>query len=85
MNAPYNVNVNTNVGKLFIRLIDKHFSRHHKFHKLFNRNNVKASFTSMPNMKTVSQKHNSKIMEDLDPKPTNNKTSSCQQKSDCPL
>ena len=37
----------------------------------------------MLSMKNVIQKHNSKIMED--PKPTNNKTCSCQQKSDCPL
>ena len=36
----------------------------------------------MPSMK-MFQKHNSKIMED--PKPTNNKICSCQQKSDCPL
>ena len=37
----------------------------------------------MPSMKNVIQKHNSKIMKD--PKPTNNKTCSCRQKSDCPL
>ena len=36
----------------------------------------------MPSMK-MFQKHNSKIMED--PKPTNNKVCSCQQKSDCLL
>ena len=29
-----------NVDKLFMRLIDKHFPRHHNFHKLFNRNNL---------------------------------------------
>ena len=34
-------------------------------------------------MKNVIQKHNSKITEDS--KPTNNKTCSCRQKSDCPL
>ena len=79
-NPPYSVNVKTNVGKLFMRLIDKHFPRHHK---LFNRNNVKLSYSCMPSMKNVIQKHNSKIMED--PKPTNNKTCSCRQKSDCPL
>ena len=77
------MNVKTNVGKLFMRLIDKHFPRHHKFHKLFNRSNVKLSHSCMPSMKNVIQKHDSKIMED--PKPTNNKTCSCQQKSDCPL
>ena len=37
----------------------------------------------MPSMKNVIQKHNSKTMED--PKPTNKKTCSCQQKSDYPL
>ena len=79
-NPPYSVNVKTNVSKLFMRLIDKHFPRHHK---LFNRNNVKLSYSCMPSMKNVIQKHNSKIMED--PKPTNNKTCSCRQKSDCPL
>ena len=34
-------------------------------------------------MKNVIQKYNSKIMED--PRPTNNKTCSCRQKSGCPL
>ena len=63
-NPPYSVNVKTNVGKLFMRLIDKHFPSHHKFHKLFNRNNVKLSYSCMPSMKNVIQKHNSKIMED---------------------
>ena len=37
------MNVKTNVGKLFMRLIDKHFPRHHKLHKPFNHNNVKLS------------------------------------------
>ena len=82
-NPPYSVNVKTNVGKLFMRLIDKHFPSHHKFHKLFNCNNVKLSYSCMPSMKNVIQKHNSKIMED--PRQTNNKTCSCRQKSGCPL
>ena len=44
---PYCVNVKANVGKLFMRLIDKHFPRDHKFYKLFNRNNVKLSYSCM--------------------------------------
>ena len=82
-NPSYSTNVKTNVGKLFMRLIDKHFPSHHKFHKLFNLNNVKLSYSCMPNMKNVIQKYNSKIMED--PIPTNNKTCSCRQQSDCPI
>ena len=79
-NPPFNANVNTNFRKLLKRLIDKPFPRHHKFQKLSNRNNVELSYSCMPNMKSVIQEHNSKIMED--PKPTYNKTCSCRQKSD---
>ena len=75
LNPPYSVNVKTSVCKLFMKLIDKHFPSHHRFHKLFNRNNVKLSYSLMPSMKNVIQKHNSKIMED--PRPTNKKTCSC--------
>ena len=42
-NSLYSANVKTNVGKISIRLVDKHFLRHHKYYKLFNRNNVKLS------------------------------------------
>ena len=66
-----------------MRLIDKHFLSHHKFHKLFNWNNVKLSYSCMSSMENVIQKHNSKIMEN--PKPTKNKTCTCRQKSDCSL
>ena len=43
-NSPYSANVKTNVGKIFMRLFDKHFPRHHKYYKLFNRNNIKLSY-----------------------------------------
>ena len=66
-----------------MRLIDEQFPCDHKFHQVFNRNNVKLSYSCIPNMKSVIQKHNSKIIEN--PKPTNNMTYSCRQKSDCPL
>ena len=52
----YKVNVKTNVGKVFMRLIDKHFPCRHKFHKLFDCNNVKLSYSCMPSMKNVNQK-----------------------------
>ena len=78
-NPPYSANVKTKVGKLLMRLTDKHFPSHHKSHKLLNHNNVKLSYSCLPSMKNVIQKHNSKIMEN--PKPTNNKTCSCREKS----
>ena len=50
-NPPYSKNVSTKVGNQFLKLINKHFPRHHKFYKLFNKNNVKVSYSCMPNMK----------------------------------
>ena len=32
-----------NIGRIFLRLIDKHFPRHHEYRKLFNRNNIKIA------------------------------------------
>ena len=80
-NPPSCMNVKTNVG-LWDWLINSS-PRHHKFHKLLNRNNVDLSYNCMPSMKNVIQKHNSKVI--ADPEPTNNKTFYCRQKSDCPL
>ena len=42
-NPPYSANVQTNVARSFLFLIDKHFPKAHILHKLFNRNNVKVS------------------------------------------
>ena len=82
-NPPYSANVKTNVGKIFMRLINKHFPRHHKYYKLFNRNNIKLSYSCMPNMNNVIRKHNSKIMKN--PAPSTTKTCNCRQKTDCPM
>ena len=79
-NPSYSANVKTNVGKIFIRLVDKHFPPHHKYYKLFNRNNIKLSYSCMPNMNNVIRKHNSKIMKN--PAPSTTKTCNCHEKTD---
>ena len=60
-NPPYSKNVTTKVGKFFLSLIDKHFPPHHKLHKLFNRNNVKISYSCLPNIKSIINAHNRKF------------------------
>ena len=47
-----------------MRLVDQHFPCHHKYFKLFNRNNIKSSRSCMSSMNNVIQKHTSKIMKD---------------------
>ena len=53
-NCPYSAILKTNVGKIFMRLVDKHFSRHHKYYKLFNRNNIRLSYSCNSKMNNVT-------------------------------
>ena len=59
-NLPYSKSVLTNVGKYFLKLVGKHFPKHHKLHKIFNKNTLKISYSCMPNVKSNVNKHNKK-------------------------
>ena len=58
-----------------MRLVDKHFPRHHKYYKLFNRKNIKLSYRCMPSTDIVIRKHDFKIMKD--PAPPTIRTKTC--------
>ena len=51
-NPPFGLNITTKIDKYFLNLITKHFPTHHKFHKIFNRNKLKISYSCMPNIRT---------------------------------
>ena len=57
-NPPYSLNVKTNIGKVFLKLVRKHFPRSHKLSKIFNLNTIKISYSSMPNVKNLIKQHN---------------------------
>ena len=82
-NPPYSKNVKTNIGKLFLNLIKKHFPPHHKFHKLLNKNTVKISYSCTRNIKTIINSHNAKIL--FPKKSTEQRTCNCLNKVNCPL
>ena len=63
-NPPYSVNVETNIGKTFLNLIDKHFPTTNKFHKIFNRNNVKVSYSCLPNFANMIKSHNNRVLSE---------------------
>ena len=77
------MNVATNVGRFFLNLINKHFPPQHKFSKIFNRNNMKISYSCMPNMKSRINIHNKKVTK---AKPSAQaRTCNYINKSKCPL
>ena len=86
-NPPFESNVNVDVGKEFLKLISKHFPKKHKYHKLFNRNTIKVSYSCLPNMKSIISGHNLKILneEEQNNISDSKKTCNCKKKDECPL
>ena len=63
--------------------IDKHFSPNYKLHKLFNRNNVKISYSCLPNIKSIINANNRKIL--YPSRTIGRKTCNCINTSQCLL
>ena len=59
-NPTYSKSVKTNIGRIFIELISKHFPPNHKFVKIFNKNTIKFNYSCMPNMRSKINGHNEK-------------------------
>ena len=81
-NPPFNKAASTNVAKIFLRLINRHFPKSHRLHKIFNRNTVKVSYSCMQNMSKVYRGHNSKITSILCNQLT---LCNCRVKEECPM
>ena len=62
-NPPFSLNVNTNIGKEFFKLIRKHFPRNHSFDKIFNLNTIKIRYSSMKNIKNLIKQHNATVLK----------------------
>ena len=60
-NPPFSQTVKTNVARLFLRLLDKHFPCSHILRKLFNQNTIKVSYSCMENIAHIIRKHNQRI------------------------
>ena len=77
----FNLDVSTNMAKLFLNLIEKHFPHSSKLHKIFNKNNVKIICSCTQNMSQIIKGHNKKIVL----KETQQTLEcNCRVKTDCP-
>ena len=64
-NPPFSKRIKTNIGKVFLQLLSKHFPKNHKIHKIFNRNIVKTSYCCMKNFSSITSAHNRKILNPI--------------------
>ena len=60
INPQYSKSVKTNIEKIFIKLISKHFPPNHKFVKIFNKNTIKLSYSCMLNIRSKINGHSKK-------------------------
>ena len=81
-NPPFSKNVCTNIGKFFLNLIGKHFPKENKYNKIFNKNNLKISYSCMKNIKSIINTHNKSILHKTE---NITKTCNCIKKDNCPL
>ena len=81
------MDVKTNIGEKFLKLLDKHFPQGNPLHPLINRNKIKLSYSCLPNMGSVIARHNNKLTGKLSTPncDVNTKTCNCQKPEDCPL
>ena len=83
-NPPYSKNVEQNVGKTFLKLVNKHFGKNHRYHKIFNKNNVKISYCCMNNMQQIISSNNKKVINKQSSE-DNVPPCNCRNKPECPL
>ena len=62
-NPPFSMHVKTNVGKEFLKLVDRAFPPSNPLHKLFNRHTLKVSYRCMPNMASAVARHNKGLLQ----------------------
>ena len=81
-NPPFSKSISTNIGSFFLKLVNKHFPKNHKYRKIFNRNTLKISYSCMPSVKSAINVHNRRILQE---NTEELRTCNCIKKETCPL
>ena len=79
-NPPYSVNVKASIGKIFLSLLKKHFLKKNKLHKIFNKNNIKISYSCVSNISIIAGHYKSLLQPKITKCGCN-----CRVKNTCPL
>ena len=81
-NPAFNLDVSTKMAKIFLNLIEKHFPRSSKLHKISSKSTVKVSYSCTQNMSQIIKGRNKKIVK----KETQDTLEcNCKVETDCPL
>ena len=81
---PFNKNLTTKFGQAFLKLITKHFPKNHPLHPVMNRQKVKISYSTTPNMQQIITAHNRKLLNKNKAHVNNTEPCKCRQLP-CPI
>ena len=84
-NTPFSENVATSIGKEFFSLLSKHFPPNSRYHKIFNKQNIKLSYNCMPNMGSIIAQHNKQVLNRFSSGDTETPPCNCRNMRDCSL
>ena len=79
---PYSAAVKTPIGKLFLKLVKKHFHKRSRLYKILSHRTLKLSYSCLPNVKSAISGNNRKLLkgsEDL------GALCNCQRSRVCPV
>ena len=79
---PFSQSVKTNIGKVFLKLVRKHFPSHHIIHKIFNTDTLKLSYCCRKNISNIRKQYNATVLSTLT---TPKRLCNCRNKDTCPL
>ena len=86
-NPLYTSSIKSNIGNTFLNILSKHFPAGHKCHSIFNRNEIKLSYSCTPNISHTISSHDKRILSSSKPtaKPVNAANCNCRNTNECPL
>ena len=84
-NAPFCRSVKTKIGREFFRIVDRHFTEHHPYHRIFDRKTIKLSYSCMSNVKSTIQSQNAQLLRKSITPSKPQKSCNCRKKDSCPL
>ena len=78
-NPPYELNVKTNVAKEVFKALERTIPKGHKLYPLLNRDTVKVTYSTMPNIQKKVSCHNKKVIEEAEKEEQQNQQQQNQQ------
>ena len=89
-NPPFCKLASINVGKYFLKLIDKLFKHENILHEIFNKKTFKISYSCTKNISQIIKYHNKEIIKEFQNRANNNSNSkkiesNCKSQSVCPV